>query len=105
MDGLKVSLQALGILEIQEQYYNNRWICDHYVTSIFCFCPDGTIPIAIMSPDLCTIVRQWSWVIFIRNLRRFMKKQAANVASTGSTFTSDLTTYWDHWLLPKLRGR
>jgi hypothetical protein len=41
-----------------------------------------------------------------------MKKQATNVASTqhlgtltGSTFTCPVKTYWDHQLLPKLRGR
>ena len=30
---------------IQEQFYNG-WMHDHYVTSVLCFCPDGTIPIA-----------------------------------------------------------
>ncbi len=112
MDGLKLYLQALGNLEIQEQYYN-RWTHDHYVTYVFCFCPDGTIPIAfLMSPDQYMIVRWRRWVRFIRNWRRCMKKKAANVVltwhflmPTGSTFTSRVKTCWDHRLLPKLRGR
>ncbi len=31
---------------MQECFYN-RWTHDHYVTSVFCFYPDGTIPIAL----------------------------------------------------------
>ncbi len=45
MDGLKLFLQQAENTEIQEQYYNG-WTRNHYVTSVFCFCPDGTIPIA-----------------------------------------------------------
>ncbi len=45
MDGLKLYLQQSGNAEIQERYYNG-WTHNHYVTSVFCFCPDGTIPIA-----------------------------------------------------------
>ena len=26
--------------------YYNGWTSDHYVSNVFCFCPDGTIPIA-----------------------------------------------------------
>ena len=48
MDGLKLHLQQSGNDEIQEQYYNG-WTHDHYVTSVFCFCPDGTIPIAFFN--------------------------------------------------------
>jgi hypothetical protein len=48
MDGLKLYLQAAGHAEIQEKYYNG-WTHDHYVTSVFCFCPDGTIPIAFFN--------------------------------------------------------
>ena len=45
MDGLKLYLQQSGNANIQEHYYNG-WMHDHYVMSVFCFCPDGTIPIA-----------------------------------------------------------
>jgi hypothetical protein len=48
MDGLKLYLQALRNSDIQEIYYNGR-THDHYVTSIFCFCPNGTIPIAFFN--------------------------------------------------------
>ncbi len=42
MDGLKLYLQQAGSGEIQECFYNG-WTHDHYVKSVFCFCPDGTI--------------------------------------------------------------
>ena len=48
MDGLKLYLQQSGNAEIQEWYYNG-WTHRHYVTSVFCFCPDGTIPIAFFN--------------------------------------------------------
>jgi hypothetical protein len=47
MDGLKLYLQQAGNQEIQERFYNG-WVHDHYVTAVFCFCPDGTIPIAFV---------------------------------------------------------
>jgi hypothetical protein len=48
MDGLKLYLQQAGSTEIQERFYNGL-THDHYVTSVFCFCPDGTIPIAFFN--------------------------------------------------------
>jgi hypothetical protein len=48
MDGLKLYLQQSGNFVIQERFYNG-WTHDHYVTSVFCFCPDGTIPIAFFN--------------------------------------------------------
>jgi hypothetical protein len=45
MDGLKLMFEKSGNALIQEQFYNG-WTHDHYVTSVMCFCPDGTIPIA-----------------------------------------------------------
>ena len=44
MDGLKVTLEQSGDALIQERFYN-CWTHDHYVTSVICLCPDGTIPI------------------------------------------------------------
>jgi hypothetical protein len=52
MDGLKLYPQASGNSEIQERFYN-VWAHDHYVTSVFCFCPDGTIPIAFFNVPGC----------------------------------------------------
>ncbi len=52
IDGLKLYLQASGNSEIQERFYNG-WMHDHYVTSVFCFCPDGTIPIAFFNVPGC----------------------------------------------------
>lgn len=48
MDGLKLTLQQSGDALIQERYYNG-WTHDHYVSSVMCFCPDGTIPIAYIN--------------------------------------------------------
>ncbi len=48
MDGLKLFLQQSGNAIIQEHYYNG-WMHNHYVTSVFCFFPDGTIPIAFFN--------------------------------------------------------
>jgi hypothetical protein len=44
MDGLKLMLEQSGDAIIQEQFYNG-WTHNHYVTSVMCFCLDGTIPI------------------------------------------------------------
>ncbi len=48
MDGLKLHLQQSGNTTIQERFYNG-WTHDHYVTSVFCFCPDRTISIAFFN--------------------------------------------------------
>jgi hypothetical protein len=40
MDGLKLYLQTAGNAYIQEWYYNG-WTHDPYVTSVFCFYPNG----------------------------------------------------------------
>ncbi len=42
MGGLKLMLEQSGNTLIQKQFYNG-WMQDHYVTSVMCFCPDGTI--------------------------------------------------------------
>jgi hypothetical protein len=51
MNGLKITPEQSGDALIQEQYYNG-WIHVHYVSSVICFCPNGTIPMAIMLPIL-----------------------------------------------------
>jgi hypothetical protein len=48
MAGLKLYIDQAGNTGIQERFYNG-WTHDHHVTSVFCFCPDGTIPIAIFN--------------------------------------------------------
>ncbi len=51
MDGLKLYLEQSGDQVIQNMFYNG-WIHDHYVSSVFVFRPDGTIPrTAINYPD------------------------------------------------------
>lgn len=48
MDGLKTPIQQSGSTQTQKYFYNG-WKHNHFVTSVFCFCPDGTIPIAHMN--------------------------------------------------------
>ena len=45
MDGLKLTLEQSGNALSQERFYNG-WTHDHYGSSVLCFCPGGTIPIA-----------------------------------------------------------
>ena len=54
MNGLKLPLQQSGNVYIQKRFYNG-WTHDHYVSSVFVFCPDGTI--AIYAYNLPGIVR------------------------------------------------
>ena len=61
MDGLKLNLQQSGNTEIQACFYNG-WTHGHYVTSVFVFCPDGTIPIAFLTfPDPCMTAKLHIW--------------------------------------------
>lgn len=48
MDGLKTPIQQSGSTK-QQSYFYNGWKHGHFVTNVFCFCPDGTIPIAFMN--------------------------------------------------------
>ena len=48
MDGIKTPIQQASSTKLQSYFYNG-WKHNHYVTSVFCFCPDGTIPIAYMN--------------------------------------------------------
>jgi hypothetical protein len=48
MDGIKMPIQQSGSTKVQGYFYNG-WKHNHFVTFVFCFCPDGTIPIAHMN--------------------------------------------------------
>ncbi len=48
MDGIKTPIQQASTTK-QQSYFYNGWKHNHFVTSVFCFCPDGTIPIAYMN--------------------------------------------------------
>ncbi len=52
MDGLMLYLQQSCDWVIQNMFYNG-WTHDHYVLSVFVFCPDGTIPIAAINYPGC----------------------------------------------------
>ena len=56
-DGLKVLIQKAGDNLVQNAFYNG-WKCDHFVTNLFLFAPDGTIVAAIVN---CPRVSFSSW--------------------------------------------
>ena len=61
MDGLKVTIEASGDFITQSRFYNG-WKCDHFVTSVLCFAPDGTIPAASFNLPGCShdsTVAEW----------------------------------------------
>ncbi len=44
MDGFKKTIECSQDDDEQNMFYN-RWTCDHYVSAVFVFFPDGSIPI------------------------------------------------------------
>ena len=58
MDGLKLYLQQAGDATTQNNFYNG-WTNDHYVTSVFVFCPDGTIPICCYNVRALFTIAKW----------------------------------------------
>jgi hypothetical protein len=44
VDGLKLRLQEPGDDRVQNYFYNG-WTSDHYVSYLFAFAPDSTIPV------------------------------------------------------------
>ena len=57
MDGLKLSIEQPSTDVTQSRYYNG-WTHGHYVSSVFCFAPDGTISIAFSTyRGVSTIVK------------------------------------------------
>ena len=61
MDGLKLRIQASPNHTIQSRFYNG-WKCDHFITSVLCFAPDGTIPAAFYNVPGCShdsTVAEW----------------------------------------------
>ena len=82
MDGLKLYLQQAGSTEIQERFYNG-WTHDHYVTSVFCFCPDGTIPIVSSMLQVLSMTARWrSLARFIANWSVCMRQQGGSAVLT-----------------------
>ena len=73
MDGLNLMLEQSGDAFIHEEFYNG-WTHNHYVMSVMCFCPDGTILIVFaiflapfMIPKLQimeTYTTNLSWCIY-----------------------------------------
>ena len=61
MDGLKLYLEQSGDVVIQNMFYNG-WTHNHYVSAVFVFCPDGTIPIAAYNMPGCfhdSTIAEW----------------------------------------------
>jgi hypothetical protein len=82
MDGLKLYLQQSGNSEIQARYYNG-WTHGHYVTSIFVFFPDRTIPIAFFNVPGSVYDSQ------VAHWGRVYDKLGAVYADTGGKCTVD----------------
>ena len=53
MDGLKVMIEEAPDGIVQSRFYNG-WKSAHFVTSVFCFAPDGTIPPCFYNVPGCT---------------------------------------------------
>ena len=68
---------------IQERYYNG-WTHDHYVTSVFCFCPDGTTPNAFFNVPGSVHDSQ------VAELGRIYKKLETVYKTTGGKCCIDL---------------
>ena len=52
MDGLKCRIEQPSDCLVQRRFYNG-WKCDHFVTAVLCFAPDGTIPAAFYNVPGC----------------------------------------------------
>ncbi len=64
MDGLKLYLEEAPSFYVQRRFYNG-WTHDHYVTSVFVFAPDGTIPISFFNVPGCvhdSQVAEWGCI-------------------------------------------
>lgn len=82
MDGLKLRLQQAGSFNTQNRFYNG-WTHDHYVSGVFCFCPDGTIPIACYNVPGCvhdSKIAKWGEIY---------EKLEAVYNATGAKCTAD----------------
>lgn len=60
MDGLKVRIEQPADSLVQSRFYNG-WKCDHFVTAVLCFSPDGTIPAAFFNVPGCIHDSQVAW--------------------------------------------
>jgi len=52
MDGLQCHIEQPGDSLVQRRFYNG-WKCDHFVTFVLCFAPDGTIPATFYNVPGC----------------------------------------------------
>ena len=85
MDRLKLLLQQSGDIYLQARFYN-RWTRDHYVSSVFVFCPNGTI--AICAYNLPGIVHDSTiaeWVGVYKK-RKAVYEDTAGKATVDSAF-------------------
>ena len=74
MDGLKCRIEQPADLLVQRHFYN-VWKCDHFITTVLCFSPDGTIPAAfLMSLVAFMTVRLHIGDKFMINLKAFVMR-------------------------------
>ena len=82
MDGLKLDLEQAPLEDTQNRFYNG-WTHGHYVSSVFCFAPNGTIPIAFFNIPGCVHDSQ------IADWGRVYEKLARVYDVTGAKCTVD----------------
>ena len=83
MDGLKIYLEQSGDPVTQNRFYNG-WTCDHYVSAVLVFCPDGTIvPSQSRHTRMClgrfTTARLQNGETFMRSCKAYMTIQVESV--------------------------
>jgi DDE superfamily endonuclease len=82
MDGLKLKIQSAPERAVQNRFYNG-WQHDTFITNVFVFCPDGTIPICTYNFPGCV---HDSAVAEYGNI--YDKLERINI-STGGRVTAD----------------
>jgi hypothetical protein len=80
MDGFLLMLEQSGNALIQEQFYNCL-MHDHYVMSVMCFCPDGTILIVIFLASFMT-TKMLIMEIYITNMSQCVYKTVQHALLT-----------------------
>jgi hypothetical protein len=81
MDGLKLTIEQSSDPLVQSIFYNG-WKCDHFVTSVLVFAPDGTIPAAFYNVPGCVHDSQVAeWGNIYTKLEKSTTRPDSNVLS------------------------
>lgn len=92
MDGLKLHLEQSGDHIIQNMFYNG-WTCDHYVTNLFLFAPDGTICLRVTNcPGAVHDSIVGSWGRVYKKILRIYERYGAKI-TVDSAFAGEGNDY------------